>query len=166
MRPSSGGLRAILGRLGGSWEVFGGSQAPLGASGGHLGGSWGCLGWSWNHLGEPLVARGRFRCNRSQQVPADGAKRDPKWDPRWDQKRPKIEDKFRHKKDHSLRSAWGRLRPILGRFGSPLGFVFIGFSFVFVRFREHSCFSKTIVLKAVLGPTWVDVGAPNGAKKQ
>ena len=37
LRPSSGGLGAIFGRLGGSWGVFGGFQVPLGASRGALG---------------------------------------------------------------------------------------------------------------------------------
>ena len=44
--------------------------------------------------------------------------------------------------------------PILGDFGSPLGVIFIDFSLVFVRFREHSRCSKNIVSRPVLSPTW------------
>ena len=56
-----------------------------------------------------------------------GAKREPKSNP----KPTKIEDKNRCEKRTDVRSSWSRLGAILGRFGSPLGVVFVGFSFVF-----------------------------------
>jgi len=78
--------------------------------------------------------------------------------PKRDPKRTKIEDKFRHRKKTSSRPSWGRLGTILGRFGSPLGLKNHDFSLVFIDFRENSLFAKNIVSRAVLGPTWHDLG--------
>ena len=52
----------------------------------------------------------------------------------------------------------GRFWPLLGRFGSQLGFIFVDFSLVFKAFREHSIFSKNIASRAILDRTWPDLG--------
>jgi hypothetical protein len=83
-----------------------------------------------------------------------GAQREPKSNP----KPTKIEDKNRCEKNTSSRSSWSRLGAILGHFGSPLGVIFIDFSLVFKAFRENSRFSKNIVSRAVLSPTWLILG--------
>ena len=83
-----------------------------------------------------------------------GAQREPKSTP----KPTKFEDKNRCEKNTSSRSSWSRLGAILGHFGSPLGVIFIDFSLVFKNFRENSRFSKNIVSRAVLSPTWIILG--------
>ena len=83
-----------------------------------------------------------------------GAQREPKSDP----KPTKIEDKNRCEKITEIRPSWNRFGAILGRFGSPLGVIFIDFSLVFKAFRENSRFSKKIVSRAVLSPTWPILG--------
>ena len=80
-----------------------------------------------------------------------GAQREPKSTP----KPTKFEDKNRCEKNTSSRSSWSRLGAILGHFGSPLGVIVIDFLLVFKAFREHSRFSKNIVSRPVLSPTWV-----------
>ena len=54
-----------------------------------------------------------------------------------DPKRPKIEDEMRHLKNKTLRSAWCRLRPILGRFGCRLGALETLQTLRLPMFREH-----------------------------
>ena len=83
-----------------------------------------------------------------------GAQREPKSNP----KPTKIEDKNRCEQNTSSRSSWSRLGTILGHFGSPLGVIFVDFAGVFKGFRENSRFSKNIVSRAVLSPTWPVLG--------
>ena len=83
-----------------------------------------------------------------------GAQREPKSNP----KPTKIEDKNRCEKRTEPKPSWNRFGAILGRFGSPLGVIFIDFSLVFKAFRENSRFSKNSVSRAVLSPTWPILG--------
>ena len=62
------------------------------------------------------------------------------------------------RKKNEIRPSWGCLGAILGHFRSPLGVIFVDLSLVFKAFRENSLFSKNIVSRAVLGPTWHDLG--------
>ena len=84
----------------------------------------------------------------------NGAQREPKSDP----KRTKIDDKNQCEKNISSRPSWSRLGTILGRFGTDIGVMFIDFSLVFKAFRENSLFSKIIVSRAILSPTWPILG--------
>ena len=57
----------------------------------------------------------------------------------------------------------------MGRFGSPLGLKNYDFYMVVKGFRENSLFAKNIVSRAVLDPTWHDLGRfwlPFGALKR
>ena len=76
-------------------------------------------------------------------------------------------------KNTQIKSSWGRFGAILGRFVIGLGVIFIDFSLVFKAFRENSLFSKNIAPRAVLSPTWPDLGrfwcpkwSQNGTRKR
>ena len=80
-----------------------------------------------------------------------GAQREPKSNP----KPIKIEDKNRCENNTSSRSSWSRLGAILGRFLTALGVIFVEKTLVFKAFRENPRFSKNIVSRPVLSPTWL-----------
>ena len=141
-----------------SWSLFGLVLVALGALLGALGR---LLGGSWELLAAlgAILERHQKIIKKSMPKMTDfgsqkGAQREPKSSP----KPTKIEDKNRCEKNTSSRSSWSRLGAILGHFGSPLGVIFIDFSFVFKAFRENSRFSKNIVSRAVLSPTWPILG--------
>ena len=165
--------------LGRSWAALGRSWAALGRSWGSLGRSWGSLGRSWAPLGPLLGALGRLLggswpllaalgaiLEKHQKInkktmpkmtdfgSQKGAQREPKSNP----KPTKIEDKNRCEKRTEPKPFWNRFGAILGRFGSPLGVIFIDFSLVFKAFPENSRFSKNSVSRAVLSPTWPILG--------
>ena len=70
----------------------------------------------------------------------------------------KIDQKKRCKFKSEKVTSWSRLGAILGRFPRCLGVKNVDFSLVFKGFRENSLFQQKIVSRAVLGPTWHDVG--------
>ena len=127
-----------------------------------LGGSWEALGRLLAALGPLLAALGAILERHAKIIKKSmpkmtdfssqkGAQREPKSDP----KRTKIEDKNRCEKKLSSRPSWSHLGAILGHFVTALGVIFIENSLVFQAFREHSLFSKNIVSRAVLSPTWL-----------
>ena len=125
--------------LGRSWAPLG---PLLGALGELLGGSWQLL----TALGA-ISERHAKIINKSMPKMIDfgsqkGAQREPKSNP----KPTKIEDKNRCEKRTDIRPSWKRFGAILARFGSPLGVVFIDFSLDFKAFREHSLFSKNVIV--------------------
>ena len=87
-----------------------------------------------------------------------GSPRPPQMPPKSRQKVIKNRCEKRSEQRIEIRPSWGRLGTILGRFGSPLGLKNVDFSLVFKGFRENSLFSKNIASRAVLGPTWHDLG--------
>ena len=148
----------LLGRF---WPLLGRSWALLGRSWPLWGSAWAALGRSWEALGGLLAALGAILERHAKIIiksmpkmtdfgSQKGAQREPKSNP----KPTKIEDKNRCEKNTSSRWSWSRLGAILGHFGSPLGVIVIDFLLVFKAFREHSRFSKNIVLRPVLSPTW------------
>ena len=160
---------AILGcswpLLGASWGLLGTSWRPLGASWAPLGGLLGPLGRLLEPLGallEPL----RTTCKNNVKInakndrfgPPNGRQKGSQSGPKSDQKSIKNQCKKRTEKNTSARSSWHRLRTILGCFVTALGVMFIDFSLDFKAFRENSLFSKNIVSRAVLSPTWPILG--------
>ena len=151
--------------LGASWLVLGRSWPLLGLSWPLLGSSWAALGRSWGALGRLLAALGAI-LEKHQKInqktmpkmtdfgSQKGAQREPKSNP----KPTKIEDKNRCEKRTEPKPSWNRFGAILGRFGSPLGVIFIDFSLVFKAFPENPRFSKNSVSRAVLSPTWPILG--------
>ena len=83
-----------------------------------------------------------------------GSQKDAQREPKSDPKPTKIENKNRYEKKRCSRPSWGCLGAILGRFVTALGLIFIDFLLVFKAFREKSLFSKNIVSRPVLSPTW------------
>ena len=172
-------LGCLLAGLGPLLAALGALLAALGLL---LGRSWALLGGSWEALGRLLAALGAI-LEKHQKInqktmpkmtdfgSQKGAQREPKSNP----KPTKIEDKNRCEKRTEPKPSWNRFGAILGRFGSPLGVIFIDFSLVFKAFRENSRFSKNSVSRPVLSPTWpilgrfwppkcVQNGSQNGSK--
>jgi hypothetical protein len=160
---------AILGcswpLLGASWGLLGTSWRPLGASWAPLGGLLGPLGRLLEPLGallEPL----RTTCKNHVKIdakndrfgPPNGRQKGSQSGPKSDQKSIKNQCKKRSEKNTSARSSWHRLWTILGCFVTALGVIFIDFILVFKAFRENSLFSKIIVSRAILSPTWPILG--------
>ena len=69
-------------------------------------------------------------------------KNEPKGDKNAYKKRFKIDAEIQHEKRNSLEPSWGRLGPILGRFGIHLGGKHVFFLLENVIFREHRRFFK------------------------
>ena len=155
-------LGCLLAGLGPVLAALGALLAALGLL---LGRSWALLGGSWEALGRLLAALGAI-LEKHQKInqktmpkmtdfgSQKGAQREPKSNP----KPTKIEDKNRCEKRTEPKPSWNRFGAILGRFGSPLGVIFIDFSLVFKAFPENSRFSKNSVSRAVLSPTWAILG--------
>ena len=140
------------------------------------------LGRSWGPLGallEPL----RTTCKNHVKIdaknyrfgPPNGRQKGSQSGPKSYQKPIKNQCKKRTEKNTSARSSWHRLWTILGCCVTALGVIFIDFICVFKAFREHTCFSKSIVSRAILSPTWpildrfwppkcVQNGSQNGSK--
>ena len=149
--PLLAALGALLGR---SWPHLGRSWAALGRSWGALGRSWEALGPSWAALGTTCKNHPKIDAKNDRL----GLPKASQMAPTSDQKTIKNRCKKRSENRTEKRPSWNRLGAILGRFGSPLGVIFIDFSLVFKAFREKSIFSKNIVSRAVLSPTWPILG--------
>ena len=123
-----------------------------------LGGSWGALGRLLAALGAILEKHQKNNQKTMPKVTDVGSQKGSQREPKSNPKPTKIEDKNRCEKNTSSRSSWGRFGAILDHFGSPLGVIFVDFALVFKGFHENSRFSKNIVSRAVLSPTWPILG--------
>ena len=140
-----------------SWGLLGSLFATLGRSWGSLGCSWAALGRLLAALGPLLAALGAILGRhvkideKSMPNMSDfGSPNPPQMAPKSSQKTTKNRCEKRSEKRTEVRSSWGRLGTILGRFGSPLGLKIVDFSLVFKAFREKSLFSKNVASRAVL----------------
>ena len=151
--------------LGCSWAALRGSWGALGRSWAALGRSWAALGWLLGTLGPLLAALGAILERHAKIIKKSmpkmthfGSPKPPKRAPKSDPKAIKNRCKKRNAKRTELRPSWDRLGTILGHFRSPRGVKNVDFSLVFKAFRENSSFSKNIVSRAVLSPTWPILG--------
>ena len=154
--------------LGLSWEALGRSWGSLGRLLAALGPLLAALGRSWEPLGSLLAPLGLLLdalrtileqhakiIKKSNPKMTDlGSQKGSQMAPKSIPKRTKIDDKNQCEKNTSSRPSWSRLGTILGCFGTALGLIFIDFLLVFKAFREQSRFSKNIVSRRVLSPTW------------
>ena len=147
--------------LGLSWPLLGASWVPFGCLLAALGRPWVALGRSWEALGRLLAALGAILERHAKIIKKSmpkmtdlGSQKPPKMTPKSDPKPTKNQCKKRCEKRTEIRPSWDRLGAILGRFVTALGVIFIDFSLDFKAFRENSLFSKNIVSRPVLSPTW------------
>ena len=129
-------------------------MAALGCSWAALDGSWGALGPLLAALGAILGRHVKIDEKSMPKMTDFGSPKAPQMAPKSDQKATKNRCKKRSEKRTEIRSSWGRLGTILGRFGSPLGVMFVDFSCVLKVFVKIYFFYKNPFQE----PSWDQLG--------